>query len=267
LPGSDPADLIAPLEALMREAGALALATARTEFRRWTKGPDNSPVTEADIAVNELLRERLPALAPEAGWLSEESADEPGARVTQTTWIVDPIDGTRGFLAGLADWTISVALVEQDRPLLAALYAPASDEMFLAVRGHGTTLNNRRINANPGATLAGARLAGPKRKLDRVAQRQPDVVLEPKIHSLALRIARVAQGRLDVAFAGKGAHDWDLAAADLLVHEAGGAMTDLAGRPLSYNRADLEHGALIAAGSDRHAALVDLVRDQIAEFA
>ena len=267
MPGNNPADLLAPLEALMREAGELALATARTEFRRWTKGADNSPVCEADIAVNDLLRARLPALAPEASWLSEETADEPGARAMPTIWIVDPIDGTRGYLAGLADWTISVALVERDRPVLAALYAPASDEMFLAVRGRGTTLNNRRINANPGATLSGARLAGPKRKLDRVAKRQPDVVLEPKIHSLALRIARVAQGALDVAFAGKGAHDWDLAAADLLVHEAGGAMTDLAGRPLSYNRADLEHGALIAAGSDRHAALVDLVRDQIAEFA
>ena len=93
------------------------------------------------------------------------------------------------------------------------------------------------------------------------------MVLEPKLHSLALRIARVAQGQLDAAFAGKGAHDWDLAAADLLVQEAGGALTELDGKPLRYNRPRLEHGALIAAGPTRHGALLDLVRDLMPEFA
>jgi myo-inositol-1(or 4)-monophosphatase len=151
--------------------------------------------------------------------------------------------------------------------VLAALYAPVTDEMFLALRGQGATLNNARINVSAGNGLAGARLAGPKRKLEQVARQQPDVVLEPKIHSLALRIARVAQGRLEVAFAGRGAHDWDLAAADLLVQEAGGAMTDLVGQPLSYNRPHLTHGALIAAGLARHGAVVDLVRDLMPEFA
>ena len=77
----------------------------------------------------------------------------------------------------------------------------------------------------------------------------------------------MAQGTLEAAFSSGGSHDWDLAAADLLVHEAGGVMTDFAGRPLSYNRPHRVHGALIAAGSARHDALIELVRDRQAEFA
>ena len=142
MPGSDPAPLRAPLAALMREAGAIARATAAGPFKRWTKGKDHSPVCEGDIAVNDFLRARLPALAPAAGWLSEETADEPGARAAVTAWIVDPIDGTRAYLAGYPDWTISVALVDAGRPVLAALYAPVSDEMFLALRGQGATRND-----------------------------------------------------------------------------------------------------------------------------
>jgi myo-inositol-1(or 4)-monophosphatase len=266
LPVSDPVRLSGDLEAVMREAGDIARATAQRPFRQWTKNGDSSPVCEADIAVNDLLQARLPRLA-QAGWLSEESADQIAARAQRSAWIVDPIDGTRAFIAGRADWTISVALVEEGRPLLAALYAPVTDEMFLAVRGQGATLNGSRMAVSAGATLAGARLAGPKRTLERIASLNPEVEPQPKVFSLALRLARVAQGTLDAAFASHGGHDWDLAAADLLVHEAGGVMTDFTGRPLSYNQPQAAHGALIAAGPARHDALVGLVRDRRAEFA
>jgi myo-inositol-1(or 4)-monophosphatase len=250
----------------MREAGEIARATRRTEFKHWTKGADHSPVCEADIAVNEFLRARLPALAPQAGWLSEETEDDPAARNAARVWIVDPIDGTRAYIAGRADWTISVGLVEDGRPLLAALYAPVTDEMFLGLRGGGATLNGATMTAGGGG-LDGARLAGPKRSLERIAALAPGVLPQPKVFSLALRLTRVAQGELDAAFASKGGHDWDLAAADLLVHEAGGVMTDFSGRPLIYNRPHPAHGALIAAGPARHAALIALVRDRAAEFA
>ena len=163
-------------------------------------------------------------------------------------WIVDPIDGTRAYISGRADWTVAVALVEDGVPQLAAIYAPVTDEMFLAARGQGATHNGARILANAGAGLAGAKLAGPKRYLDRLAGLNPQIAAQPKIFSLALRLARVAHGELDAAFASGGSHDWDLAAADLLVHEAGGVMTDFAGRGLVYNRPHVAHGALIAAG-------------------
>lgn len=262
-----PGSKLGPLEAVMREAGELARVTARGPFKRWTKGDDNSPVSEGDIAVNNLLRTRLGALAPDAGWLSEETEDSLPGRAMATAWIVDPIDGTRAYINGRADWTISVALVDGDRPVLAALYAPVTDEMFLGVRGQGTTLNSASIKVNRGAELERAKLAGPKRYLDKLSGLNPDILVQPKVHSLALRLTRVAHGGLDAAFASPGSHDWDLAAADLLVHEAGGLMTDLAGQPLRYNQPHTVHGALIAAGPPRHAALIDLVRDRLPEFA
>ena len=267
MPGNDRATLSKALEAVMREVTRASSPASRGEFKRWTKGHDHSPVSEGDIAVNDLLRARLPALAPAAGWLSEETEDHLPDRDMPSAWIVDPIDGTRAYIAGLPDWTISVALVEDGRPALAAVYAPVTEEMFLAVRGAGARLNGAPIAVSNGGTLAGAKLAGPKRYLERLSGIAPDIRAQPKVHSLALRLARVAHGELDAAFASPGSNDWDLAAADLLVHEAGGAMTDFAGRPLRYNRPHVVHGALVAAGPARHGALIDLVRDRKVEFA
>lgn len=263
----DRAHLREPLAAIVRAAGALALATFQgVSLKSWTKG-HSSPVSEADIAVNDFLRERLAALAPAAGWLSEETEDDSARLQARSLWIVDPIDGTRAYIAGRPDWSIAVALADAGRPALAAIYAPVSDELFLAAAGAGATLNGAKVNASGGGGLAGARIAGPQGTLKRLAALGPLIVAEPKVHSLALRLARVAQGRFDAAFASHSSHDWDLAAADLLVHEAGGALTDFSGQALTYNLPQPVHGALLAAGQARHATLIDLVRDRQAEFA
>jgi myo-inositol-1(or 4)-monophosphatase len=264
LPASD---LLRDLEAVMRAAGDLARVMRKGAFRHWTKGADRSPVSEADIAVNDLLRERLTRLVPGAGWLSEETEDDPNARAASTVWIVDPIDGTRAFIAGRPDWTVSVALVEHGQTRLAALYAPVTEEMFLAERDRGATLNGVRIAVSGDDDLTGAKVAGPKRFLERLERLSPAILPQPKIHSLALRLARVGSGELDVAFSSGGSHDWDLAAADLLVHEAGGSLTDFAGRPLSFNRPHVVHGALVAAGRARHGVILGLVRDRMPELA
>lgn len=257
---TDSATLVAPLVAAIREAGALALTWFQAPVKSWLKN-DHSPVSEADIAVDALLKQRLCAAAPDAAWLSEETVDDPARIQARRVWIVDPIDGTRGFLAGKPDWTISIALTAGGRPILAAIYAPVTDELFLAQAGHGATRNDSPIVATPGAELARIRVAGPKRYLDRLSRDFSGVVPEPKVHSLALRIARVAEGRLDVAFAGGNGSDWDLAAADLLVHEAGGALTTFSGQTLTYNKPEPVHPPLIAAGKTRHAALSVLVQD------
>src|SRR6185437_3598969 len=125
----------------MREAGDLARATAKGPLKKWTKGEDASPVSDGDMAVNKLLHAQLPDLVPGSGWLSEESEDNTARAGATAVWIVDPIDGTRAYISGRADWTISVALIESGRPVLAALYAPVTDEMFLAIAGGGATLN------------------------------------------------------------------------------------------------------------------------------
>jgi myo-inositol-1(or 4)-monophosphatase len=257
----DPVQATAQLAACVREAGVLARSMFGKSISNWTKA-GASPVSEADIAVDRLLHQRLSGDAS-VGWLSEESTDEPGRLTARRVWIVDPIDGTRAFLAGLPDWTVSAALVENGRPVAACLYAPVTDEFYVATVGKGATCNGRPIAATGGSSLANARIAGPRSLLERLAARAPDLILLPRIRSLALRLARVADGACDVAFAGNDSHDWDLAAADLLVHEAGGALTPReGGGPVIYNRAVPRHGPLVAAGRERYAAIVEFLKDE-----
>jgi myo-inositol-1(or 4)-monophosphatase len=243
----------------VRQAGALALSLFGTELKNWTKGA-SSPVSEADIAVNELIASRLAAATPDYGWLSEESADDEGRLDKRFVWIVDPIDGTRAYLAGREDWCVSVALVEGARPVLAAVFAPASNEFFFAQRGRGTLLNGAPVHATSGTDLDFSRVAGPKPLVERLNRTSREISLHPRIGSLALRLCRVAQGRLDAAFAGGQSRDWDLAAANLIVQEANGNMTALSGDDILYNRRDVTHGVLVAAGRDRHASIVEQFR-------
>jgi myo-inositol-1(or 4)-monophosphatase len=245
----------------VRAAGALALSLFRTELKNWTKGV-SSPVSEADIAVNDLLESRLRSATPDYGWLSEESADDEQRLGKRLVWIVDPIDGTRGYLAGREDWCVSVALVEDASPLLAAVFAPASDEFFFAVRGQGAARNRVPVCATVGTEMDFSRVAGPKPLVERLSRSSDEITLHPRIGSLALRLCRVAQGSLDAAFAGGQSRDWDLAAANLIVQEANGNMTALSGDTILYNRREVTHGVLVAAGRDRHARIIEHFRNR-----
>jgi myo-inositol-1(or 4)-monophosphatase len=245
----------------VREAGALARSLFGTELKNWTKGA-SSPVSEADIAVNDLVEQRLRAATPDYGWLSEESADDEQRLGKHLVWIVDPIDGTRAYLAGREDWCVSIALVADATPVLAAVYAPVSDELFFAIRGQGATLNDRPVHATAGAGLDFSRIAGPKPLVQRLSPSSGEITLYPRIGSLALRLCRVAQGYLDAAFAGGQSRDWDLAAANLIVQEADGRMTALSGDTIEYNRREVVHGVLVAAGHDRHARIVEHFRNR-----
>jgi myo-inositol-1(or 4)-monophosphatase len=153
-----------------------------------------------------------------------------------------------------------VALVEGTRPLLAAVFAPAREEFFFAERGQGSWLNGLPVHAASGVELDFSRVAGPKPLVERLNRSTGEMILHPRIGSLALRLCRVAQGRLDAAFAGGQSRDWDLAAADLIVQEANGNMTALSGDTILYNRREVTHGVLVAAGRDRHASIVEHFR-------
>jgi myo-inositol-1(or 4)-monophosphatase len=245
----------------VREAGALALSMFGTELKNWTKGA-SSPVSEADIAVNDLLESKLRSATPDYGWLSEESADDEARLGKPLVWIVDPIDGTRGYLAGREDWCVSVALVEGAAPVLAAVFAPVSDEFFFAGRGSGATRNDVAVHATSGTELDFSRVAGPKPLVQRLSRMPGEITLYPRIGSLALRLCRVAEGRLDAAFAAGQSRDWDLAASNLIVQEANGNMTALSGDTILYNCREVTHGVLVAAGRDRHASIVEHFRNR-----
>ena len=162
---------------------------------------------------------------------------------------------TRSFVAGREDWAVCAALVEKGRPVAAVVECPATSESFAAIAGRGATRNGVPIVASHHVKIENARVARPA-TLNEAAEQAGMPAPPPRIHSIAVRLSRVATGELDGALAGKNAHDWDLAAPDLLVHEAGGTMTDAAGIVPVYNRAIPVHGALIAAGSELHPLLV-----------
>jgi myo-inositol-1(or 4)-monophosphatase len=249
------------LKDTVRQAGRLALSLFRTDLKNWTKGT-SSPVSEADIAVNDLLESKLRSATPDYGWLSEESADDEARLGKPLVWIVDPIDGTRAYLAGREDWCVSAALVEEASPVLAAVFAPASDEFFFAMRGQGATRNDVAVQATIGTDMDFSRMAGPKPLVERLNRSGGEITLHPRIGSLALRLCRVAQGSLDAAFAGGQSRDWDLAAANLIVQEANGRMTALSGDTILYNRREVAHGVLVAAGRERHASIVSHFRSR-----
>lgn len=241
----DKADLVL-LEDAARRAGEVALSFFGGEPKTWLKD-NKSPVSEADMAVDGFLADVLRVARPDYGWLSEETADNAERLKRARTFIVDPIDGTRAFLAGGDEWTIAIAVVEDGRPVAGTVYCPVRGEMIVAHKDGGALLNGKMLSVSSQETLAGARISGPH---SIVANK--DIVAAgfeqtPNIRSLAYRIALVAAGRVDVAAARSGPSDWDLAAADILVQEAGGRLTDLTGRDIQYNKADTRHPALIAA--------------------
>jgi myo-inositol-1(or 4)-monophosphatase len=254
-------EIAATLDAVAAEAGELAMrwfrpgapTAARTDYK--TGG---SPVTEADLAVDAFLTERLRALFPDAGWLSEETVDSADRLERETVLVVDPIDGTRGFAEGDARWAVSVALVRAGRPIAGAIAAPAIGERYVAALGRGAFLNGAPIRLSTGVQLVGGRLAGPPHMGAKVA-RGLAMSLVPKIPSLAVRFAYVAASALEGALSSANSHDWDIAAADLILHEAGGKLTGLDGRAPVYNRRDLKHGTLAAASAATHAELVAAV--------
>jgi myo-inositol-1(or 4)-monophosphatase len=263
IPASTDLELLASVG---KEAGALALTFFGRNPKTWVKAND-SPVSDADIAVDRLLSERLRAARPDYGWLSEETADDSSRRGTKPVFIVDPIDGTREFLAGRNGWAVSLAVVMDGRPIAAALVAPAMGETFLGGLGEGATLNGERIAVNRRDSLVAASLAGPRRYLRGVAEAALlDVRAVRFVGSLAYRLALVAAGRADVAAAREGSRDWDLAAADLLVHEAGGVLSDLDGRTVRYDRAETEHPPLVATSGELSAEVRRLISAEIATF-
>lgn len=256
-------ELLTSMRNAAETAGAIALDWFRegekTRARVDWKG-GVSPVCEADFAVDTFLRERLGSLLPQAGWLSEETADSPDRIDRKRVFIVDPIDGTRAFISGDPRWAVSAALVEDGRPIVAVLHMPAAGLTFEARAGEGATLNDRRIETTKRGHLTGARVAGPPRLMENMARAGIAFEPEPKIPSLAYRLARVAAGEIDAGIASTNAWDWDIAAADLIVREAGGLLTGLDGREPAYNRSNPRHGILGAAPARLHGELMSALR-------
>jgi myo-inositol-1(or 4)-monophosphatase len=258
--------LVPLLRDVAREAGDMAGRYFRrgqkTSARIWSKA-GGSPVTEADVQVDAFLKVRLSRALPEAGWLSEETADHPDRLDRRLIWIVDPIDGTRAFLNGHPDWSVAIGLLMDGEPVLGVVYGPALGAYYEAVTGAGATLNGQPIGVSRRAGLGGALTAGPVPLIERLAGEVGGVTRAEKIPSLALRLARVADGSIDLGLVSANARDWDIAGADLILREAGGRLSGVDGTLPRYNRADPVHGELVAAPLGLHPTLVEALTRRV----
>ena len=239
---------VAHVRAAVTEAGRIAMRFFRQQHESWHKGPGQI-VTEADIAIDRFLNAELRRDHATDGWLSEETEDDRVRLERRRVWVVDPIDGTRSFADGVAEFTICVGLLQDDVPVLGFVLNPATDELFEARLGEGAFLNGARLQASPAQELAGARIVASKFE----SRRRGFAPLVPtadvsSLGSLAYKLALVAAGRFDGYLSWRRTHDWDIAAAVLLLTEAGAVMTDAAGGPIHLNRPEPIHQGLLAAG-------------------
>jgi myo-inositol-1(or 4)-monophosphatase len=244
------------LTAAVREAGALALGYFGREVVSKQK-PDGTRVSEADLAVDALLQERLMQDRPSYAWLSEETADDPRRLDCRSVWIVDPIDGTHAFLEGIPEWTIAAALVHDGQPVLAVVFNPATSEMFTARAGHGAHLDGAVIRVDDREGIEGANVIATSGLFRKKiwSEPWPDMNIT-WVNSVAYRLARIAQGRVHATISPTPKSEWDLAAPTLLVREAGGIVTEIDGSTLVFNRPTPRHNGLVAAGRDLHKLLV-----------
>ncbi|MFN3749331.1 MAG: 3'(2'),5'-bisphosphate nucleotidase CysQ [Sphingorhabdus sp.] len=244
----------------VREAGDLALGAWREGLapatKVWEKSKGN-PVCDTDLAVDALLKKRLGALAPNVGWLSEETADNPDRLSMSRQWLVDPIDGTRDYIRGRSGWCVSVALAEGSEIVFAAMYAPVTKQLWVAHKGEGTTCNGKRLYASTRQEFSGARV--PTDALPKVDR---DLEMVHKPNSIAMRMTMVACDRADLVATLRWGHEWDIAAAHLIAEEAGAVVTDATGGTIYYNKPRPLDFGLICCAPGIHDAAVDRLKDR-----
>lgn len=225
-------------------AGIIASGYFRRNIKSWTK-ENASPVSEADMIVDGYLRDTLLGARPHYGWLSEESADDRARLGSERVFIVDPIDGTRAFLRGDDQWSLSLAVVSRGEAVAGVVYVPARDALYSAVKGGGATLNGQTLERGPDAARRPL-IPAPGAVHQELQLAGLDYRKGPYVNSLAYRLVQVASGEIDGAVARRGAQDWDIAAAAVILSEAGLVLEDVCSGVPVFNKTDVRHGALAA---------------------
>lgn len=243
----------------MQEAGDIARRYFKNTLKSWEKKPGD-PVSEADLALDTHFKEKLLAARPDYGWLSEETADDRARLEKSRVWIVDPIDGTRSFIAGKPEFTICAALVEDGEPVLGIVYNPILEELYEAVRGQGAKLNGEIITCSEKSDLLNAKLIASRKSfewhgwLDTVKG-----ATFSHVNSIAYRMVKVASQDAHASLSLTQKSDWDIAAADIILAEAGGITTTTQGDKLVYNRKSINQRNVISSGLQFHPELMKLL--------
>jgi myo-inositol-1(or 4)-monophosphatase len=242
-----PARDLALLTEAAREAGRIALRYWRKNPQVWDKGGEHGPVTEADLAVNDMLKARLLTARPDYGWLSEETA-------VDSVFIVDPIDGTRAFVAGEETFAHSLAVAHQGRITAGVVYLPALDRMYTVSEASIPMKDGQPIAASTREVLTGANILTTKPNLapEKWPGGVPDVQRSFRA-SLAYRLCLAAEGRFDGMLMLRDAWEWDIAAGSLIAERAGAVVTDRLGRSLRFNAPSALAAGVLALPPKLHA--------------
>lgn len=249
MPGPD----LALLTDAAREAGRIAMRFWRKDPRVWDKGGEHGPVTEADLAVNDMLKNRLLTARPGYGWLSEETPDDLARLTHETVFIIDPIDGTRSFVAGEESFAHSLAVAHRGKVVAGAVFLPALDRLYSASLDQGPGLNGAPIAASRRDQLSGADILTTKPNL--APEKWPGGVPEVQRHfraSLAYRLCLAAEGQFDGMITLRPAWEWDIAAGGLIAARAGLTVTDRMGAALVFNRSEARADGVLALPSGPH---------------
>jgi len=248
---------LALIEEAVRKAGGIARQFFGGSYRRWDKGKGN-PVTEADLQIDRFLRDRLTGARPDYGWLSEETDDDPSRLGKALVFVVDPIDGTIGFLKGRPQFTVCAGLVCRGESVAGVVFNPLTGECFTAMKDGGARLNGGQIAVSARETIEGCRMLGSRSLFENPLQPPPWPAMQIETRSsLAYRVTLVASGQFDATLALSAKRDWDLAAADIILREAGGRITARDGTPLRYNRAEPVQPSVVCANPVLHARLIE----------
>ena len=213
------------------------------------------PVTAADRETDRFLRERLMLLLS-CGWLSEETTDSRDRLSQRRVWVVDPLDGTKEFAAGVPEYAVSVALVEDHHPVLGVVVHAASRAAYWAVRGSGAYAEGRRVHVTDGDRLLASRTELARGEFDAFER---DWRIEPS-GSIALKLARVAAGEAAATLSRGPKAEWDVCAGSLIVEEAAGIVTSRDGAPLLFNTESARVDGIVAGAASAHRRTLDTVR-------
>ncbi len=248
-------DELALLESAVSDAAALVMEYFRRDPKSWKKD-DVSPVSEADLASDALLKERLTGARPGYGWLSEETEDNDARLDCRSVWVVDPIDGTNAFLQGKPDFTVCAGLVRDREAVAGVVINPVHNQRFTAIKGEGAHLNGKALNRADAASLDSAKILSRKNVMKPERWRNGPPTQRPGyVGSLAYQLCLLAMGERDAAVSSGRLHEWDIAAAGLIFTEAGGSLTNQHGATLQYNAPHPVIDGMIAAMPDLHAEI------------
>lgn len=240
-----------------RIAGRVATSFTGPVARRWDKPGGAGPVTEADLAVNDVLSATLRTARPDYGWLSEETEDDAARLDRDTVFIIDPIDGTRSFVEGARTWAISIAIAHQGKITAAAVFLPLRDKLYTAALGQGAALNGTALTSSTDPMTQASKVLAARPNLDAAHWQGGAPEIDRHYRpSLAYRLSLVGQGRFDAMLTLRRSWEWDIAAGALIVSEAGGVITDRTGSALRFNNPHPTLNGVVAGGHSLHASLV-----------